>query len=89
MNTANAEKTYARYVPRHLSRPYAPRHAAPSVPLDELLKARAGTAYKRLGAFLRWVNIQLDKDMNGPALALCGAVMGLILWPVILYCFFA
>lgn len=89
MNTANAEKTFARYAPRHLSRPYAPRHAAPTVPLGELIKVHASAAYKRLVAFLCWVNIQLEKDMNGPSLALCGALMGLILWPVIFYCLFA
>jgi hypothetical protein len=75
------------YAPRHAAPAYAPRHAAP--PLIQRIKDRACAAWKRLEPVLAWINCQMEKDMSGPALALSGALMGLIIWPVLLYCFFA
>jgi len=56
---------------------YLPRHAAKPLPLVERVKR----SIKRVD---RW----LDKDLSGPGLTLCGILMGLILWPVVLYCYF-
>lgn len=66
-----------------LARGYSPRHAAPVIPWWERLRPLWG----RMLALWGRLDAAMEKDMSGPALVLCGALMGLILWPVVLYCF--
>lgn len=77
MFTIPANTTH--YMPRHAARPYEPRHAAPGVFLRLLGRAQAAA---------RWIAWKSDQPMSGGAMALCGAVLGLITAPLILYCYF-
>ena len=58
---------------------YTPRHAAPGM----LQKAAAWAA--RAWA---WIDRKADQEMRGGALCLCGALLGLLVWPLIIWCYF-
>lgn len=59
---------------------YAPRHAAPG-------RIKAICAWCIRAA--RWIAWKSDQPMSGAMMCLCGAVMGLIGWPLLIYCYFA
>ena len=74
---ANTTGILYPYTPRHAVRPYAPRHAA----LQPSTKERAR-------AILRRIDRAMDEEMNGFALSLCGAALGLFFGPLLIFCYF-
>lgn len=81
---------------------YIPRHAAESR-LDAVLrdgmnqakvirkKARhaARKARKWADKAVRVINAKMEEEMSEAGFLACGFLMGLILWPIIIICYFA
>lgn len=85
MYHANTETgTRSRYIPRHLAKAPPLREV-----FREVFREQARILYAHALAAYRWISFQIDEDMSGPAMALCGLLLGLIVWPVVLYCYFA
>ena len=72
--TAKANTTYA---PRHAAKPCAPRHAMRARPIKERLKR-----------ILDRVNRWLDKDFTGSAMLLWSGLAGMLLGPLLFFCYF-
>ena len=81
---------------------YIPRHAAETrleaFLRDGTMAAKAAWAQTRDAArkAARWaekaarrIDARMDEEMTGAGLVLCGLLMGLAIWPVILFCYFA
>lgn len=75
LNPANT----TRYIPRHVARPYVPRHSAPGL-LSQLPA--------RFRAAVLWIARKADEPMSPAMMCVCGAILGLLWAPLLLYCYF-
>ena len=80
---------------------YIPRHAAEtrmeSALRDGMKAMKAAWTQARDAArkAARWaqktarrINARMDAEMSGAGLLACGIIMGLLIWPLILFCYF-
>lgn len=77
-----------RYIPRHAAETWAGCAARRAAGICKVGREKALTALKRAKARARKISAAMDEEMTGPELVLCGVVMGVLVWPVFIFCLF-
>ena len=82
-----------RYIPRHAAETRLEAALRDGMKAMKTAWAQARDAARKAARWAektaRRIDARMDEEMTGAGLVLCGLLMGLVIWPLILFCYFA